>query len=148
LPAVDLRVYRPLPEVVIVRVSGTVDWCTAPALAQRVARQLTRAPHVVVDLGEVTTVDPRGLAQLAALHHQAHATGTQIHLARAHGHAMRQALQLTGLDHLFTLDPTVEKIIAEVRSQPPSPGRLDPRRPDQANLDKRAGKTASRGQRG
>ncbi|HEX6403256.1 MAG TPA: STAS domain-containing protein [Pseudonocardiaceae bacterium] len=79
----DLRLHTPIPEVVIVRVAGTVDRFTSPVLAQRVAHQLTRAPHVVIDLGEVTAVDPRGVTGLLKLHHQATAHGTQIHIARA-----------------------------------------------------------------
>lgn len=121
------------------RVGGTVDRFTAPVLTQRVAKQLTRAPHVVVDLGEVAVVDPHGLARLVTLHHQANATGTQIHLARAHDD-VRQALRLTGLDQLFTLEPTVEKIIAEFQAQPRSSDRVHPSRPDQADPDQASGK--------
>jgi hypothetical protein len=56
----DLRVRALVPEVVIVRVSGTMDSHTAPLVAARVGQQLTRAPHVVVGLGEITVLDPRG----------------------------------------------------------------------------------------
>lgn len=112
----DLRVYSPVPEVVIVRVGGCVDSVTGPVLTRRVASQLARAPHVVVDLGEISTVDPRGLAGLLALQHQASAHRTQIHLARAQGDAVRYALRITGLDQLFALHPTAETIVAAVRA--------------------------------
>lgn len=71
----ELRVHAPIPEVVIVRVSGTVNRLTAAALAQRVGQQLSRAPHAVVDLDEVTVMDPRDLAVLVRLHQQASANG-------------------------------------------------------------------------
>jgi anti-anti-sigma factor len=119
--------------VVIVRVGGTMDRFTAPLLVERVAKQLARAPHVVVDLGEVTAVDPRSLAALRTLHHQASANGTEIHLARADDDAVRQALRTTGLDQLFTLEPTAETMIADLRAQPRSCAVLigaDPTMPD------------------
>ena len=75
-----LRVHAPSPEVVIVRVSGGIHGLTASILAQRIGKQLARASHVVIDLGEVTAVDLRGLALLVSLHDKATATGTQIHL--------------------------------------------------------------------
>ena len=112
----DLRVYTPIPEVVIVRVGGCLDSVTGPVLIKRVANQLLRAPHVVIDLGEVTAVDPRGLAGLVPLHHRASAHGTQIHLARAQGDAVRPALRITGLDQLCTLHPTAETVVAEIRA--------------------------------
>jgi anti-anti-sigma factor len=115
LPDLDVRVYTPIPEVVIVRVGGAVDRFTAPVLAQRVGKQLTRAPHVVVDLGNVTAVDPRGLAILRTLHDQATASGTEIHITRAEDDTVRHALQTTGLDELFSLDPTAETVIANFR---------------------------------
>jgi anti-anti-sigma factor len=115
LADLDVRVHTPIPEVVIVRVGGTVDRCTAPVLAQRVEKQLTRAPHVVVDLGDVTAVDPRGLAGLRTLHHQATASGTEIHITGADDDAVRHALRITGLDQLFTLDPTADMVIANLR---------------------------------
>jgi hypothetical protein len=59
LADLDLWVHAPVPEVVIARVSGTVDRHTAPLLAQRVGQQLTRAPHVV-GRGEITVLDPGG----------------------------------------------------------------------------------------
>jgi anti-anti-sigma factor len=119
LPDLELRVYAPIPEVVIVRVSGIVATRTAVVLAQRVGHQLSRAPHVVVDLGEVTAMDPRGLAVWRTLHRQASATGTEIHLVRAEHDAVRPALRTTGLDQLFTLDSTADAVIAGLPRQVP-----------------------------
>ena len=117
LPDLELRVYAPIPEVVIVRVSGTVNTWTAAVVAQRVGHQLTRAPHVVVDLGEVTAVDPRGLTVFRTLHRQATAIGAEIHLVRAEHDAVRPALRSTGLDQLFTVDSTADAVIAGLPRQ-------------------------------
>ena len=118
LPDLDLRVHAPVPEVVIVRVSGTLNAHTAPLLAQRVGKQLTRAPHVVVDLGEVTVVDPYALTVLVTLHQKAIVNGTEIHITGAEHDAVRQALRLTDLDQLLTLDPTADAVIASFRAGP------------------------------
>jgi anti-sigma B factor antagonist len=115
LSDLDVRIYAPIPEVVIVRVGGTVDRFTVAVLAERVGKQLTRAPHVVVDLGDVTAVEPRGLAGLLTLHHQATASGTEIHIARAEDDTVRRALRITGLDQLFTLVPTADTVMADFR---------------------------------
>jgi anti-sigma B factor antagonist len=112
----DLRVRAPVPEVMIVR--GTVDTHTAPLLAARVGQQLHPAPHVVVDLAEVTVLDPRGLAVLLTVHQTATASGTEIHTAGAERDVARRALRTTGLDQLLTLDPTADAVIAGFRAEP------------------------------
>jgi anti-anti-sigma factor len=114
----DLRVHAPVPEVVIVWVSGTVDTRTTPLLVARGGQQLHRAPHVVVDLGEVTVRDPRGLAVLLTVHQTATASGTEIHIAGAEHDVARRALRTTGLDQLLTLDPTADAVIADFRAEP------------------------------
>jgi anti-anti-sigma factor len=122
LPDLDLRVHVPIPEVVIVRASGTVNRLTASVLAQRVSYQLTRARHVVVDLGDVTVANPRGLAILLPLHHQATARGTQLHIVRAEHDAVRRALHTAGLDQLLVFDSTAEAVIAGLPRQIPPRG--------------------------
>jgi anti-anti-sigma factor len=144
-PDLELRVYAPTPDVVIVRVSGTVTRGTAAVLAKRVGHQLTRAPHVVVDLGEVTAVDPAGLAVLLTLHQRASVNGTQIYLARAGHDAVRPALQTVGLAQLFTLAPTADAVIAGLPRRAPShhgPHRSGTHQPDLDGYP--AGKGSSR----
>ena len=116
----DLRVRAPVAEVVIVRVSGTVDTHTAPLLAARVGQQLHRAPHVVVDLAEVTVLDSYGLAVLFTVHQRAAASAREIHLVGAEHDVARRALRTTGLDQLLTLDPTADAVIAGFRAAPGS----------------------------
>ncbi len=140
----ELRVYAPIPEVVIVRVSGIVNRLTGPVLARRVGHQLTRAPHVVVDLGEVTVADPRGLAILCSLHKRANVNGTQMHIARADHDAVRRAVRVTGLDQLFAVAPTAEAVIAGLPHHTATRGGPHPTEPDQLPLDGAPGTSGSR----
>lgn len=139
LGSLDLRVYAPIPEVVIVRVGGAINRRTAPVLAERVGKQLTRAHHVVVDLGEVTVLDPPGLAVLLTLYDRATARGTEIHIVRAEHDGVRGALRITGLDQLFTVDPTADAVIAKLRAA----AVLTRIGADQADLDGPSGKGGS-----
>ncbi len=127
-PDLELRIHAPIPEVVIVRVSGTVDRRTAPVVAKRVSHQLTRAPHIVVDLGDVPAVDPGALAVLRTLHQHAIDNGTEIHLVRAEYDAVRRALRTMALDQMFTLDSMAEAVIAGLPRQATSHPRSSPER--------------------
>lgn len=108
----DLRIHRPIPDVVIVRVSGLVEGLAARLLAERVGKQLHRAPHVVIDLGDVRVLGRRGLTVLSTLHLQAMAQGTQLHVVGAEHDAVRRPLHATGLAQLLSLEPTADAVIA------------------------------------
>jgi ABC-type transporter Mla MlaB component len=58
-------------------------------------KQLTRAPHVVIDLSQVTTLDPDSLATLSRLQDKAAASATHIHLATAQRGDVHRALHST-----------------------------------------------------
>ncbi|MGH3549230.1 MAG: STAS domain-containing protein [Pseudonocardiaceae bacterium] len=118
----NLRLHVPIPEVAIVRVSGTVNTLTASVLARRVSYQLSRARHVVVDLADVKVVDPGGLAVLRTLHHQAINCGSQLHVVRAEHDAVRRPLHTAGLDQLLVFESTAEAVIAGLPRLVPSPG--------------------------
>lgn len=131
----DLRLHAPRPDVVIVRVSGPVDGLAARLLADRVGKQLHRALHVVIDLGDVSVLDRRGLTVLLTLHQQALARGTQLHLVGAEHDAVCRPLQATGLAQLLSLESTADAVIAAL----PRPlmsrvgtGRIEPD-PDDAD---------------
>lgn len=133
----DLRLHAPRPDVVIVRVSGPVNGLAARRLADRVGKQLHRAPHVVLDLGEVSVLGGWGLTVLSRLHQQALARGTQLHIVGAAHDAVGRALRATGLAPLASRESTADAVIATL----PGPvisgvgaGRLgpDPDDPDSA----------------
>jgi len=109
----DLRLHAPRPDVVIVRVSGPVDRpMAARLLADRVGKQLHRAPHVILDLGGVVVLDCRGAAVLSTLHQQAITRGTQLHVVAAEHDAVRRALHAAGLAQLLSPEATADAVIA------------------------------------
>lgn len=109
---VDVRLHMPRPDLVVVRVSGTVDGVTAPVVAQRVGWQLRRAPHVVVDLSGVRVLGPQGLTVLFGLHRQAIACGVELHIVGAEHDAVRGPLHAGGLAQLVVFESTVDAVIA------------------------------------
>lgn len=125
---VDLRVHMPRPDVVIVRVSGTVDRLNARLVADLAGKQLHRAPHVVLDLGDVSVLGPRGLTVLLTLHQQAMARETQLHIVGAEHDAVGRPLHVTGLAQLLSLEPTADAVIARLPRPGHVPHRLSPHR--------------------
>jgi anti-anti-sigma factor len=110
-----LRLHTPTPDVVIVRVSGTVNRRGAQLLAELARKQLNRAPHVVIDLGDVSVLGPRGVAVLLTLHQEAMARGTELHIVGAeHNAVVHRPLQVTGLTQLLKLDSTADAVIASL----------------------------------
>jgi anti-anti-sigma factor len=116
----DLRLHAPTPDVVIVRVSGPVQGVAARVLVNRVGKQLSRAPHVVLDLSDVSVLDPRGLTVLSMLHQQAMARETQLHIVGVEHEVVRRALHSTGLTQLLSRESTADAVIAAL----PGPGYL------------------------
>jgi anti-anti-sigma factor len=110
----DVRLHMPRPDVVIVRVSGTVGGVTAPVLAERVGKQLLRVPHVVLDLGEVSVLGPQGLTVLLMLCREAMARGVELHVVGVERDAVRRPLHARGLAQLVRFDATVDAVIAEL----------------------------------
>ena len=108
----DLRLHAPRPDVVIVRVCGPVQGVAARVLVDRVGKQLSRALHVVLDLGEVSVLDPGGLTVLSMLRQQAMARGTQLHIVGIEHEVVRRALHSTGLTQLLSRESTADAVIA------------------------------------
>ena len=109
-----LRLHTPTPDVVIVRVSGTLYRREAQLLAELARKQLNRAPHVVIDLGDVSVLGARGVAVLLTLHQEARARGTDLHIVGAEHDAVHRPLQVTGLAQLLSLDSTADAVIASL----------------------------------
>lgn len=123
----DLRLHRPRPDVVIVRVSGTVGSTTAPRLIKLVGKQLTRAPHVIIDLGNAGVLSPEGLMALRVFYHQAMAREGQLHVVGARSDAIHHSLKATAPNHVLPPTATADTVIAglpppvttEITRQPP-----------------------------
>jgi ABC-type transporter Mla MlaB component len=106
----DLRLHAPRPDVMIVRVSGPVDEQAACVLADRVRKQLHRAPHVIVDLARVSTLCPSGLTVLSTLFQLATAQQTRLHVVVAEHDELQ--LRTTSLASLLSRESTPDAVIS------------------------------------
>jgi anti-sigma B factor antagonist len=95
-------------------VGGTVDFVTAPSLAQAIEAAETREPsqRVVVDLDAVTFIDVSGLRVLLNAARRAKDGGHEFAVARPNRH-LRRVLYLTAINQSLTL----------IDSAPPRPDR-------------------------
>jgi anti-sigma B factor antagonist len=96
--------------VAVVSVGGEIDLSTAPAFEAVIAEALEEDPPVlVIDLSEVTFMASVGLRILAATQEK---VGKSIQIAVvADNAAATRPMQLTGLDNLISLYPTVDEAL-------------------------------------
>jgi len=88
-----------------VRLAGTVDVKTAPALRAELTELINAAgqgAELRVDLGEVSLVDSSGLSTLVGAHRLAAAKDARLLLTGLPDHVTRM-LSVTGLDELLDL---------------------------------------------
>ncbi|MFC4854264.1 STAS domain-containing protein [Actinophytocola glycyrrhizae] len=88
-----------------VRLAGTVDVQTAPALRAELTELINAAiqgTELRVDLGAVSLVDSSGLSALVGAHRLAEAKDTRLLLTDLPRHVARM-LNITGLDELLYL---------------------------------------------
>jgi anti-sigma B factor antagonist len=112
-PPLDVRLYAPCREVVVVRVSGSVDARSTGLLDERVGQQLSRSPHVVVDLSDVSYFGSHAVEVLRRLHERACAAGSRLHLTAEHD-AVRRPLHLSGLDEVVPVSAAADAVVAEI----------------------------------
>ena len=112
-PPLDVRLYAPCHEVVVVRVSGSVDAGSAGLLDERVGQQLSRSPHVVVDLSDVSYLGSHAVDVLRRLQERACAAGSRLHLTAEHD-AVRRPLHLSGLDEVVPVSAAADAVVAEI----------------------------------
>lgn len=77
----DVRLYAPTVDLVIVWAAGRIDAPGAGELAACVERQVPRAVDVVVDLSHVTVLEPPGVDPLRRMRKEAADCGVRVHLA-------------------------------------------------------------------
>ena len=96
--------------VAVVSVGGEIDLSTAPAFEEVIAEALeVDPPALVVELSEVTFLASVGLRILAATQEE---VGTSVQLAVVADHAAAsRPMQLTGLDKLISLYPTLDEAL-------------------------------------
>jgi anti-anti-sigma regulatory factor len=108
-----MHLHAPHPEVVIVRVRGTLDETGAALVATRVGQQLGRVLHVVLDLGQVR-MRRAGVDVLLELDRAATARGTQLHITGGEQAACARVLQRLHHDGLLHLAASADAVIASL----------------------------------
>lgn len=98
----------------IVTVSGEIDLATVPTLNEAITEAFTHQPAaLVVDLSAVGFLASVGLQTLVVTHESA-GEATRFAVV-ADGPATSRPIQLTGLDKVFALYPTLDEALAHVR---------------------------------
>ena len=93
-------------ETLVLSLAGELDLADAPALREALRRAVERAPRrLVVDLAEVTFVDSTVLGALVEARSM---LGGEAFALAAPGLEVRRALEVSGLDRHFTIEPAVE----------------------------------------
>lgn len=97
-------------------VGGDVDLATVPDLEAAITEALTQEPTaLIVDLSAVDFLASAGLQTLVATHETV--SKTSRFAVVANGPATSRPIQLTGLDQIFALYPTVADAIAALRGE-------------------------------
>ncbi len=109
---------------VILSLSGPLTITTRDSFLARVEQALTRSPHLILDLREVTFIDSAGMGSLVSLTKRARAAGGDLRLCGA-SPQVRRTLALVRLDHFLSLDETLEDSLAALTA--PQPGPPPPR---------------------
>src|SRR5689334_7595366 len=94
--------------VAVLRVDGDIDLATVPTLEAAIEEALTSKPTgLVVDLTDVGFLASAGLQALVATHNT---VSESAHFAVvANSAATSRPIQLTGLDQIFDLFPTLDE---------------------------------------
>lgn len=100
-------------DVVVIAVVGVVDIATAPAVANAFAEALAGKPKAV--LFDWTSVDFMASAGLTVLLDAADAAGGDTRVAvAADGAATSRPIQITGVDEVVAVYPTVDEALANL----------------------------------
>lgn len=103
--------------VVIVHCQGRIVYREEAAMLCRVASALIEADsNIVVDLTGVTSIDSAGLGELAWLHTTATDQNANLKFSGANT-LVRALLELTNLDSVFDLYPTLQAALESCQSQ-------------------------------
>jgi anti-sigma B factor antagonist len=99
--------------VAVVTIGGEIDLSTAPAFEAAIAGALDDGPPVlVIELSEVSFMASVGLRILAATHEKV-SKSAQVAIV-ANNPATSRPMQLTGLDKVMALYPTLDDALTAV----------------------------------
>jgi anti-sigma B factor antagonist len=104
----------------VVSVAGEIDLNTAPAFEAAIGEALAQEPAVlVIDLSQVQFMASVGLRILVAAQEK---VGESVQVAVvASSRATSRPIELTGLDKVFSLYPTLDEALLAVRTNPTGP---------------------------
>ena len=118
IPALGIRVLT-LDGVPMASVEGEIDIGNASELRDDLFAALSnQAPGLIVDLSGVTYLDSRGVHVLLELAERMKVRHQQFRLVVPDTALIKRVLQLTHLDEIVPVDPTVEDAAEQIRSQP------------------------------
>lgn len=101
--------------IAVLKVGGDIDLATVPALEAAIDEALVPRPTgLVIDLSEVGFLASAGLQALVATHNNV-SPSAQFAVV-ANSAATSRPIQLTGLDQIFELYPTLDEAMAAVRA--------------------------------
>jgi anti-sigma B factor antagonist len=102
--------------IAVLTVGGEIDLATAAVLEEAIAEALATEPNaLVIELSAVTFMASAGLQILATT--QEKVTKSAQFAVVAKGPATSRPIQLTGLDEIFSLYPTLDEALAALRAQ-------------------------------
>lgn len=100
--------------IAVLTVGGEIDLLTAPALQEAIDGVVAQGPPaLVIDLSAVDFLASAGLKLLAATHEKISESAQFAVVAR--GPATRRPMQLTGLDKIFSVYPTLDDALTELQ---------------------------------
>ena len=109
------EVREPLPGCVIVTVTGEVDAHSAPRLQEALLTALSSASRrLVVDLDDITFFDSAGIRSLITLRQKAGERADRIRLVMPRRTGVRRALDISAVDRLFEVAPSVDEALPAV----------------------------------
>jgi anti-anti-sigma factor len=101
--------------IAVLAVGGDVDLATVPALETAIDEALVSKPTgLVIDLSEVGFLASAGLQALVATHSNVRESAQFAVVANSA--ATSRPIQLTGLDQIFELYPTLDEALAALRT--------------------------------
>ena len=101
--------------IAVLKVGGDIDLATVPALEAAIDEALIPKPTgLVIDLSEVGFLASAGLQALVATHNNV-SQSAQFAVV-ANSAATSRPIQLTGLDQIFELYPTLDEALTAVQT--------------------------------
>jgi anti-anti-sigma factor len=101
--------------IAVLKVGGDIDLATVPALEAAIDEALVASPtSLVIDLTDVGFLASAGLQALVATHNNV--TPSAQFAVVANSAATSRPIQLTGLDQIFELYPTLDEALTAVKT--------------------------------